>query len=201
MPFVVTDMPLIKPLVGKNIPSVCNKGFTLVELIIVLTIAGVLATLAAPSIQKFVASNRLATQVNDLLADISTTRSVAIKRNTNAGICASTTGTSCTAGGNWANGWLVYYVCPATDSTCTVGTKVTVKTHEALTGSNTLAAIRTDVSTNTDSSVDTVTYSKSGAFSSQAYTYKFSLCDSKQHQSRIADITVVGQTSISSGTC
>lgn len=201
MPFVGYDIPLVIPLVCKKIPSVYNKGFTLVELIIVLTIAGVLATLAAPSIQKFVANSRLTTQVNDLLADISTTRSVAIKRNTDAGICASTTGTSCTVSGNWANGWLVYYVCPATDSTCAAGTKVTVKTHEALTGGNTLAATRTDVSSSVISSVDTVTYSKNGAFSSQSYTYKFTLCDSKQHQTRVTDITVVGQTSVSSGTC
>jgi type IV fimbrial biogenesis protein FimT len=201
MPFICTNMPLTKPLVCKKLPSVCNNGFTLVELIIVLTIAGVLATLAAPNIQKFIASNRLTAQVNSLLADISATRSVAIKRNTDAGICASTTGTSCTPSGNWASGWLVYYVCPATDSTCTVGAKITVKTQEALTGGNALAAIRTDISSSVVSSVDTMTYSKNGAFSSQAFTYTFTLCDPRRNQSRILGITVVGQSSISSGTC
>ena len=201
IPLIGINEPIIIPFVGKKIPSVYNKGITLVELIIVLTIAGVLAALAAPGMQRFVASNRLTTQVNDLLADISTARSEAIKRNTITGICTSTSGTSCTAGGNWVNGWLVYYVCPATDPTCVVGTLVTVKMHEALTGSNTLSATQTDVSSGTTSSVDTVTYSKSGAFSSQAFTYTFTLCDPGQKQSRIVGITVVGQTSVSSGTC
>jgi type IV fimbrial biogenesis protein FimT len=201
IPFICINEPIIKPFVGKRIPFVCNKGVTLIELIIVLTIAGVLVTLAAPSMQSFVTSNRLTTQVNDLLADISTARSEAIKRNTDTGICASTSGTSCTASGNWASGWLVYFVCPTTDTTCTAGAKVTVKMHEALTGGNTLAAIQIDVSSSVTSSVDTVTYSKSGAFASQAFTYKFTVCDPRRNQSRIADITVVGQTSVSSGTC
>lgn len=201
VPFVCINEPVTKPFIGKKIPFVCNRGVTLVELIIVLTIAGVLVTLAAPGMQKFVASNRLTAQVNDLLADISAARSDAIKRNTDTGICASSSGTSCAAGGNWASGWLVYYTCPATDTTCTAGAKVTLKVHEALTGGNTLSATQTNVSTTTTSSTDTVTYSKSGAFTSQTFTNRFTLCDPRRNQSRVIDITVVGQTTVSSGTC
>ena len=202
LPFVCFNYPSSYPLVGLNKPFIRNRGVTLVELIIVLTIAGVLAALAAPGIQRFVASNRLTAQVNDLLADISFARSDAIKRNTSAGICTSTSGTSCTASGNWANGWLVYYVCPTGDpSGCTAGNNVVVKVHEALSGSNTLSAVQTDVSTSSSSSIDTTTFSKSGAFPSQAFTYTFTLCDPRRNQSRILGITVVGQTSVSSGTC
>lgn len=202
LPFVCFNYPPRYPLVGLNKPLIRNRGVTLVELIIVLTISGVLAALAAPGMQRFVASNRLTAQVNDLLADISVARSDAIKRNTNAGICASTSGTSCTVSGNWANGWLVYYICPTGDpSGCTAGNNVVVKVHEALSGSNTLSAAQTDVSTSSSSSIDTMTFSKSGAFSSQAFKYTFTLCDPRRNQSRILGITVVGQTSVSSGTC
>ena len=202
LPFVCFNYPLNYPLVGFSKPFVRNRGMTLIELIVVLTIAGVLAALAAPGIQKFVASNRLTAQVNDLLADISFARIDAIKRNTNAGFCASTSGTSCTASGNWANGWLVYYVCPTGDpSGCTTGSNVVVKVHDALSGSNTLSTVQTNVSTSSSSSIDTMTFSKSGAFPSQAFTYTFTLCDPRRNQSRILGITVVGQTSVSSGTC
>ncbi|BAV33248.1 pilus assembly protein [Sulfuricaulis limicola] len=202
MPFVCSKKSAISPFISWNIPFVRNRGLTMVELIIVLTVAGILAALAGPSMQKFVSSNRLTTQVNDLLADISLARSEAIKRNVNAGICASTSGTGCTVSGNWASGWLVYYVCPTGDpSGCTAGNNVVMKAHEALTGNNTLSGTRTDTGTNTTSSIDTMTFSKSGAFSSQTYTYKFTVCDPKRNQTRMIDITVVGQTSVSSGTC
>lgn len=202
IPFIGKKKPPMYPFVCLNKPFVRISGLTLVELIIVLTIAGVLAALAAPGMQKFVASNRLTAQVNDLLADISHARSEAIKRNVSSGVCASTSGTNCTASGNWANGWLVFYVCPTGDpSGCTAGNNVVVKVHEALSGSNTLSATKTDVSTNTSSSIDTMTFSKSGAFSSQAFTYKFTLCDPRRNQTRVVNITVVGQTSVASGTC
>jgi len=202
IPFVCLKKPVIYPFVSKNIPFVRNRGLTLVELIIVLTIAGILAALAAPGMQRFVSSNRLTAQVNDLLADISLARSEAIKRNVSAGVCESTSGTACTTSGNWSTGWLVYYVCPAGDpSGCAEGNNVVVKVHEALTGDNTLSATRTDVSTSASSSVNAMTFGKSGAFSSQAFTYQFTVCDPGRNQSRVIDVTVVGQTSISSGTC
>lgn len=201
IPFIGFENTLVLPFVGMNIPLIRNRGVTLVELIIVLTIAGILGALAAPGLQKLVSSNRLSSQINDMLSDISLARSEAIKRNTNikptsstsTGVCASTNGTSCSAGGNWANGWLVYY-----DDN---GTISVLKVHEALTGGNTLSATRTQVSDNTTTSVDTVAYSNNGVLTSTAYTYKFTLCDPKRKQTRVIDITVVGQTSITSGTC
>ena len=202
MPFIGLKNPSSYPFICLNIPFVRNRGLTLVELIIVLTIAGILATMAAPGMQRFVSSNRLTAQVNDLLADISLARSEAIKRNVSAGVCESTSGTGCTTSGNWASGWLVYYVCPTGDpSGCTAGNNVVVKAHEALSGNNTLSASRTDVSDSTSSSIDTMTFDKSGAFSSQDYTYQFTLCDPGRKQTRVIDVTVVGQTSISGGTC
>jgi type IV fimbrial biogenesis protein FimT len=183
MPSVWSYRPVIVPSVGCKIPFVSNKGFTLVELIITLTIAGILAGLAAPSMFSFVASNRLASQINELIADTNFARSEAIKRVTNTGICATTVnGTACAVGGNWANGWLVYYVDPVTAA------NVTIKTHEPLSGNNTLTAPS-----------DALVYNKSGFLTTA--TGNFTLCDSKLHKSRLLDVRVTGRPALTEGTC
>ena len=189
VPFVGKKNSAIRPFVSLNMPFIRNSGLTMVELIIVLTIAGVLAALAAPGMQRIVASNRLTTQVNDLLADLNFTRSEAIKRNTTTGICVTASGgTTCAAGGNWANGWLVYFVCPTTDPSCAAGTNVTVKMHETLSGSNTLTG-----------PADAVIYSKSGFLSSG--TGSFTLCDPALGKRRVVTLAATGRPILSEGTC
>ena len=196
-PFIGIKKPAICPFVERIIPFVGNRGFTLIELVTTLTIAGILMAIAAPSLFGFLASNRLTSQVNELMADITLSRSEAIKRNTATGICASTTGTGCTSGGNWASGWIVYYVDPTT------GANTLVNAHEALGGNNSLSATKTDISTGTTSSADQVAYSKSGILPTNiaTYTYTFTLCDSRSHKSRIVTINVTGRPTISESTC
>jgi type IV fimbrial biogenesis protein FimT len=193
LPSVCLNHPLDYPLVGLNKPFIRNRGVTLIELIIVLTIAGVLAALAAPSIQRLVASNRLTAQVNDLLADINLARSEAIKRNTKTGICVTAAGgTACVGGGNWVNGWLVYYVCPAGDpSGCVVDSNVTVKMHEVFSGNNTLTG-----------PADALVYKKQGVVDSGAG--QFTLTDpniTNTSGRRIVCVTPTGRPNLSQVNC
>src|SRR3989304_10168811 len=117
LPFVCSKNPAILPLVVRNIPFVYNKGFSLVELIVALTIAGVLMAVAAPALQKFFSSNQLTSQVNDLMADINLARSEAIKRHVTTGVCVTAAGgASCVTSGNWANGWVCFFVWPTRES-------------------------------------------------------------------------------------
>lgn len=192
LPFVCSKDPVILPLVGRNIPFVCNKGFSLVELIVALTIAGVLMAIAAPALQKFVSSNRLTGQVNDLMADINLARSEAIKRNVTTGVCVTAAGgSSCVTSGNWTNGWLVYYVCPTGDpSGCTAGNNVVLKVHEAMTGKNTLTS---------PGSVDQIVYSRNGLISSG--TGQFTLTDPTTSGQRIVCISATGHTNLSGVNC
>jgi type IV fimbrial biogenesis protein FimT len=197
----------VNPFVGYKQPFVGNKGFTLVELIVVLTIAGILVAIAGPAMQKFVTSNRLTSQVNDLMADINITRNEAIKRatkdDTGATICVSTNGTTCAVGGNWTNGWIVYIVCPTTytEPDCPAGTNRVIKAHEALTSGNRLTVEQIVAATSVASATDMVTYSRSGSFSTATFRYRFTVCDPARRSSRIIDVSVLGQTAISSGTC
>lgn len=97
-------------------------GFTLIELIIVITIAGILAAAAAPSFRSFIASQRVKSASFDLIAALTQTRSEAIKRNATAPATVSMTA----VGGDWKNGWSIVYT-DASGTATTLGAKSAYK--------------------------------------------------------------------------
>jgi type IV fimbrial biogenesis protein FimT len=80
-----------------------QRGFTIIELLITMVLAGVLMSLAVPSFNNFVASSRLMDQTNSLVAALSFARSESIKRNATIFVCraASETATDCAGDGTW----------------------------------------------------------------------------------------------------
>lgn len=88
-----------------------HNGFTLIELMVVLAIAGVLLLVAFPNFNEMIQGQRLKTQTNETLAAIVFAKSEALERRSNVTICAMKTGISnqCgTTGNEWANGWVVF---------------------------------------------------------------------------------------------
>src|SRR5216683_4785105 len=96
-------------------------GFTLIEMLTVLTIAGILATTAVPSFAPLIASKRAEAAATELYVSLVTSRSEATKRNADATLAQKT--------GGWQLGWQVSVVDP-TDATRTV----TVDDHPATNG-------------------------------------------------------------------
>jgi type IV fimbrial biogenesis protein FimT len=83
-----------------------NRGFTLIEMMIAITVAGILLMIAVPSFRNASLSSQLRSAANDFIASTNFARSEAIKRGAAVTMCVSTDGSSCAAGG-WEQGWIV----------------------------------------------------------------------------------------------
>ena len=84
-----------------------QAGVTMIELMIVIAIAAILASIAAPSFSDFINNTRLTSTMSQLTSDLNRARSEAIKRNSWVLVCVRSSNTACGAGTDWANGWLV----------------------------------------------------------------------------------------------
>lgn len=84
------------------------RGFTLIELMIVLAIAGILLGTGVPAVTGLIRSMRLTSAANDLFAGFLLARSEAVKRNTRVALCKSANGVACAASGGWEQGWMVF---------------------------------------------------------------------------------------------
>lgn len=76
-----------------------SRGFTMVELMVVLAIMAIMAALAAPSMSRLIAQQRLKSTASDLHLAILKARAEAIKRNVNVTVSP--------VDGSWANGWTI----------------------------------------------------------------------------------------------
>ena len=85
-----------------------TSGFTLVELMIALTLVSILVIVAIPSFSGSMKRNRAASQANDLVTALAQARSEAIRRNLVITVCSSANSTTCAASTNWATGWIVF---------------------------------------------------------------------------------------------
>ncbi|MBN8772197.1 MAG: GspH/FimT family pseudopilin, partial [Thiobacillus sp.] len=75
-----------------------KRGFTLIELVVTLAVAGILLGIAIPNFQLFVMNNRMASQANDLITALNMARSEAVKRAANVMVCS---GTVCPGAVSW----------------------------------------------------------------------------------------------------
>ena len=83
-----------------------QRGVTLVELLVSLTVLAILLYIATPSFSNAGLPSQLRAVANDVVAATQIARSEAIKRNTTVTLCVSSDGQTCGTG-NWRQGWIV----------------------------------------------------------------------------------------------
>lgn len=84
-------------------PRAVPRGFTLIELMIVLVIVAILITVGIPSLTEFVARQRMRTTVSDLVSDVAFARAEAIKESRQVIMERLPGGTTST----WKDGWRI----------------------------------------------------------------------------------------------
>jgi type IV fimbrial biogenesis protein FimT len=92
-----------------------SRGFTLIEVLVVIAIVGILVGLAAPSFSSMIRSSGMTSTVNTFLADMRYARSEAIRRGGGVVMCRSsnpeavnpTCGTGSIVG--WESGWIIFH--------------------------------------------------------------------------------------------
>lgn len=93
------------------------RGFTLIEVLVVITISAILLAVGVPMFQSTIASMRASEAANSMVASLDLARTEAIRRGTTVSLCrvTSTDPTACDGsaagnyvGGDWAAGWMVF---------------------------------------------------------------------------------------------
>lgn len=81
-------------------------GFTWPELLVVLALTGILASLALPALGEAIARHRLRATCDALLEALDQARAAAVRRHHRTSLCASIDGHTCSPSADWTRGWI-----------------------------------------------------------------------------------------------
>lgn len=122
------------------------RGFTLIELMVTLSVLAIVLGIAIPSFQKQIVNNKSLALGEEFAAALNYARSQAVKTAKRVSICASKDGATCT--GSWTEGFIVFQDDATSDTAAdiTLGTIYKVWPKLTATGSLTVKRDTTDTS-------------------------------------------------------
>lgn len=84
-------------------------GLTLIELLIVVTIAGILLGIGTPAMQQLISDTRASTAANRLLGSLRFARAESVRLGIPVTVCPTRDGHRCLSDEDaWSEGWLIY---------------------------------------------------------------------------------------------
>jgi type IV fimbrial biogenesis protein FimT len=84
-----------------------QKGFTLLEMMVTITIAGILLAIAVPALGTFIRGSRLSGGSREFIVDFALARNEAVLRAGTVTVCTSTNMTACT-NSPWTAGRIIF---------------------------------------------------------------------------------------------
>lgn len=85
-----------------------ERGFTIVELVVVMAIVGILLSIAVPSMTTWTAPNRVKAESDRFRVFLQRARNTAVSRGEQITLCKSDDQSSCNDSLNWEDGWLMF---------------------------------------------------------------------------------------------
>ncbi|MDE0853025.1 MAG: GspH/FimT family pseudopilin [Nevskia sp.] len=160
-----------QPPPGSGQQGLCSRtkrqaGYTLLEVIVAITITAILAAMTVPSFLQSMRVNRGVSEANGILGVVTMARNEAIKRDASISLCPSSNGTGCASSGNWDQGYLAFIDINGNGSFGTGDTLI--RTEVPLSGSSTISLCQGVPSTN-NTTVSSLTFSGTGQLTSQVY--------------------------------
>lgn len=84
------------------------RGFTLIEVLVTMTIAAILGTTAVPAFHSMLQRNKIASEINTFVTHLNYARSEAIMQSTRVVMCRSRDGKTCQRTNGWHEGWITF---------------------------------------------------------------------------------------------
>mgnify|MGYP006431161229 CR=1 FL=1 len=167
---------------GESDVRLKSQGFTLIELIVTVSILAIGAAIAVPGFQNLIQSNRVSTQTNNFISSVKVARSEAVKQGQPVTMRA--------VEGNFGNGWCIYQGPSGTD--CTNAT--TIREFGEPSG------ITLDAGGNT-----TFQFNGQGELETPNTAVTVNVdpknCSGASNQRRVVSISVIGRPSLAKGNC
>ena len=168
-----------------------SRGFTLLELLVTVSVATILITVGIPGFRSLTMNSRIIAQTNEFVTSIKMARSAAVRYQRNATICMSSNYDAavptCDGGTDWTNGWIVWVDKDRDNAT---DADEILAAHAPLTGSTTL----------TSGAVNQFAFDPRGMALGAADD--LTLCDDRTAEiGRLVRLNTAGRTSVAEAVC